>query len=808
MPLKSVTFSSTLPSISQNETKSRIEKSSSPENQELKSISSVPCLTGSRRLKESEARVRQSLHDFDRELLLSSSSSQSTSPSAFSSSTHDQTYRTYRHDDRLIKSEVMDVQAMFRRLLDKTPLTRNHEVLRNLRKRLKRVGGLGLPDGDHCDYFLVFNDLLQDTRWKTVCESTMLMVDLIPLLPDCELDHCYSLTLPKVIGNLGHFSTDVRRASLRLLHVYMRYTHNLQKVLKMYITHGLANHGDKSAQKGSILSIPLLFTEEEFSNENLFILVESLAQLLVTADTQLFYPVFLSLQRLQGLVGKERFRRYLTHVRPDAVLLYHRVLSRSATSSTGESTNGDDLLVSGLCDNKSHHHRKEDEFTDIHRMTTRHTPVDVGPPLDPKESAGPIGGASPSKSKKKQDIPRPAEIQPGLSYGIFPRLLIRRALSEKIPEQLDALRQILVILNEGHDVLISALTDHLHDFVKTFARALMDSPNYKVILYTLDILSAVVERLKLSCLGSSLTSMTALMIQHLGDSRSLVREHNIRVIHRLMYSLPAQVVLDNLLEHKYHRNAKVREEIVNRVTAAVLSFPKKDINLARLCHEVTPMLVDHKRVVRTAALESVAVLAHALGPINVDTIFSTVKAVQSSCDAYGLLMAVQSRLARRELARCLPDGTVRHVLNPINFASWLPSDDQDADIEWILLGSGTPTPVVCRGHEVDTIPKRHQHPSTKHHAPHPRVAHQVSFDLSNYSDSSIQSSAVTVRPKDFDVMSTTTSLSRKGRRHATRQAFQQMRFSESESSSTGAESYRSDDSRGLFNDSFIGVCSH
>jgi hypothetical protein len=644
---------------------------------------------------------------------------------------------------------------------------------------------------------MVFDELLSEARWKIVCEATMLLVDLIPLLPDCELDHCYSIVLPKVIGNLGHFSTDVRRASLRLLHVYMRYTHNLQKVLKMYITHGLTNHGDKSAQKGSILSIPLLFTEDEFSNENLFILVESLAHLLVTADSQLFYPVFLSLQRLESLVGRERFRRYLTHVRPDAVLLYHRVLSRSTTSSTGDSTNGDEIVpaAASRCDNKSHDHRK-DEFTDVHRMTTRYTPVDVGPPLE----TGAAGGTSPSKSKKKQEtLPRPTEIQPGLSYGVFPRLLIRRALSEKMPEKLDALRQILVILNEGHDVLITALTDHLHDFIKTFARALMDSPNYKVTLYTLDILSAVVERLKLSVLGSSLTSMMALMIQHLGDSRTLVREHNIRVIHRLMYSLPAQVVLDSLLEHKYHRNAKVREELVNRVTAAVLSFPKKDLNLGRLCHEVTPMLVDHKRVVRTAALESVAVLAHALGPINVDTIFSTVKAVQSSCDAYGLLMAVQSRLARRELARCLPDGTVRHVLNPINFASWLPNDDQDADIEWIMLGSGTPTPVVCRGHDQETIPKRHQHPSTKQHAPHPRVPHQVSFDLSNFSDSSIQSSAVAVRPKhhqDTDAMSAATSISRKSRRHATRQAFQQMRFSESESSSTGAESYRSDDSRG------------
>ena len=615
------------------------------------------------------------------------------------------------------------------------------------------------------------------------------MVDLIPLLPDCELDHCLSIVLPKVIPNLGHFSTDVRRASLRLLHVYMRYTHNLQKVLRSYITHGLTAHHDKAAQKGSILSIPLLFTEE-FSNENLFLLVESLADLLVTSDTQLFYPVFLSMQRLQTLVGKDRFRRYLTRVRPDAVLLYHRVLSRNTTATdTTEDSNGDDDGFGGRCDNTTHAHA--DQFKDRH--VSRRTPVEEK-----------TGGKTSEKKKEPETsnihpVPRPSDLQPGLSYGIFPRLLIRRALSDKMPEKLDALRQMLVILNEGHDLLVSSLSEHLHDFIKTFARSLMDSPNYKVTLYTLDILSVVVERLKLSCLGC-LRHLIALMIQHLGDSRSLVREHNIRVVHRLMYSLPAQIVLDNLLEHKFHRNPKVREEIVNRVTAAVLTFSKKDLNLSRLSGEVSSMLVDHKRVVRTAALESVAVIAHALGPINVDTIFSAVKAVQSACDAYGLLMAVQARLARRELPRCSSEGAVKHVLNPMNFASWLPNDE-DADIEWIMLGSGTPVPVVCRGHDVDTTPKRHQHPSRHHHPKPAPPQHQVSFDLSTCSDSStVVPTARSMYQSDSDAFSTSTTgmttTKRLPRKHATREAFQQMRLTESESSSTGAESYKSDDSRG------------
>lgn len=513
----------------------------------------------------------------------------------------------------------MDVQATFRRLLDRSSggIARNHEVLRGLRKRLKRVGSIGLPEGDHCEYFQLFASILDDNRWKVVCESTMLMVDMIPLLPDFELDHCMSLVLPKVVPNLGHFSTDVRRASLRLLHVYMRYTHNLQKGLRFYIDFGLLSL-NRSAQKGAILSVPLLFTDE-FANENLFALIETLADLLVSSDTSLFYPTFLALQRLQTLVGRERFNVYLGHIRPEAVMLYQKVLTRNNTANS-ETTATNRFEMDNQLTNLSADQLISQSPKPLLSAIDSTTDRDEGPSELDKSIA--------------------TQIQSGLLFGLFPRLLIRRALSDKLPEKLDALRNMLIILAESRQGHMNQFANHLNDFIKTFARAVFESTSYKVILYALDIISAIVERLKLSTI-SSFRSLTALLIRHLGDTRTLVREHNIRTVHRLMYYVPPQLVLDNLLEQKYHRNPKVREEIMNRVTGAIVKFPRSEFNLNRLCGEVAPMLVDHKRIVRLAALESIAVLAHALGPINVDTIFSAIKSVESSSESYGLMMAVQ-----------------------------------------------------------------------------------------------------------------------------------------------------------------------
>lgn len=232
---------------------------------------------------------------------------------------------------RQLTSHNMEIAAMFHHLVENNG-PHSADVLRSLRKMLKKGNGQ-LPEGDRTAYFTAFYHLLVDIRWKMVCETTMLMVDIIPQMNDFELDSCMAIVLPRVVNNLGHESTDVRRASLRLLHVYMRYTNNLQKVLRTYVQHGLESI-EKPAQKGAVLSLPLLFTEE-FSNENLFPLVQSLGELLVNSDTTLFYPVFLAIQRLHVLVGNDAFKLYLDHVTPEARMLYQRVLSRNSTANSG-----------------------------------------------------------------------------------------------------------------------------------------------------------------------------------------------------------------------------------------------------------------------------------------------------------------------------------------------------------------------------------------------------------------------------------------------------------------------------------------
>ncbi|KAI1302330.1 hypothetical protein HDE_02580 [Halotydeus destructor] len=239
----------------------------------------------------------------------------------------------------MMSSSSREVAAMVRHLVD-TKGIRSAEILRSFRKSVKRGGQL--PEEQRYELFQAFHHMLRDINWKVVRECTMLTVDIVPQMGIYELDQCMNLVLPRVTQNLGHDSTDVRRASLRLLHVYMRYTNNLQRVLRTYVTCGLEN-GEMAAQKGAILSLPLLVTEE-LSNENLFPLVQSLARLLVSSDTNVFYPVFLALQRLHVLVGDANFKVYLDHIPADGRILYQKVLSRNNSASSGRSETSEHMF--------------------------------------------------------------------------------------------------------------------------------------------------------------------------------------------------------------------------------------------------------------------------------------------------------------------------------------------------------------------------------------------------------------------------------------------------------------------------------
>ena len=376
-----------------------------------------------------------------------------------------------------------------------------------------------------------------------------------------------------------------------------------------------------------------------------------------------------------------------------------------------------------------------------------------------------------------------------LKFGILPRQLINISLNACLhsADRYEAMQELMCIVRESPVNHLAILMTYFDTFLEQFiaklivnsgtsgggggntanasrclqansgANMVQQQTSLKLSLIAIDMLETIVIKTKVStmqyirpivglllkALGSqqscatntitntttttTATTTTTTTSAPLSPAASLMRENTCRVIHKMMAYLPPQHVIDAIFEHKHSRSPLVREESINRVTAACLEYDRNEFNLTKLCYHVLPMLADHEPSVRMAALECIATLAHMLGPGRIGSLLTAAEAVQTNCDYDGLLSAINARLQRHALPRCHSNGLVKYVIKPFLFgASQLLAqaetsagpaatgattggDDQRqqkqlavaADIRWVL-----------------EAPSSHQHSSGPYYHPH------------------------------------------------------------------------------------------
>ena len=227
----------------------------------------------------------------------------------------------------------------------------------------------------------------------------------------------------------------------------------------------------------------------------------------------------------------------------------------------------------------------------------------------------------------------------------------------------------------------------------------------------------------------------------------MIRDSVVKVFHQLEHRYCPQELLDLLFKHAsamiiscessttsgtslaFTSMSKLREELANRVTAALSTFPRGQLNLPKLCFDVTPLLVDRRSAVRLAALECTATLAQALGPHKLGSLMSAVHSLDTHTltpmDLDRLVAAIQARLARRSLPRTGPDGNVTYVLRvPAQGEQpWYYRRIYDADLEWIAVGPTTPAVNVNALYKQNLVP-----PTTMHGPVPPTASSQSSSD--------------------------------------------------------------------------------
>ena len=513
------------------------------------------------------------------------------------------------------------------------------EILDQLIITVKRNGGQ-LPYSDHESIFRGLGLALSDSNWEIRRKCIVLLQELIPYLQD-DLDRCMSLVLSKLISNIGDSKVTLRKEVISTLHRYMKHTRSLPTLLHALVNTGLENE-DARVRRETISALPMLLTKD-FTDTNLSGIIQSLAKKLLDTSTEdNLKDVSLStLQSIENLLGGDQFNVYVQRLSPSLRKYY--------------------LQLTG---------KFEDEFTGTGRTsqsgayTARQTGAKV--------------------YQDRHDI-----YLDSLEFGIIPSHIMTRINDQKDfkirAQAVEDLKGVILSLKSSE--ISQKLMPHMMAFV-SFLSTLLDDSNFKIITVTLEILYSLVERLGEN-VRNFVKNIVTVLTKRMGDNKVVIRHAIMRVLIKMMQCYSPQLVLSATFDNLSHRNSRVRQETVNCVIAAMLTFPSYEFDLPEICLAVGPTLTDVKRQVRQAALECFAVLAQAMGPGRLQPLVHAVDQVELNSEGEGLMAAVQARLARRQLPRLNVEGLVEYATPvPSSATQRSTSASHSADTEWILAVGG------------------------------------------------------------------------------------------------------------------------
>ncbi|XP_035828901.1 TOG array regulator of axonemal microtubules protein 1 [Aplysia californica] len=514
------------------------------------------------------------------------------------------------------------------------------EVLEQLIITVKRNGGR-LPYADGESIFRSLGLALSDSNWEIRHKCIQLLQEIIPNLGE-DIDTCMSLVLNKMLTNIGDSKVTVRRAVVQALHTYMKHTRNLPALFDALVKTGLENE-NASVRREMVNALPMLLTKD-FTNQDLSKIVMSLAKKLLdtSSEDNLKDSSLSTLNKIEGLVGEKTFALYLKRLSVPLQNFY--------------------LQLSGKQD-LSYYNNLNGDFGGNGFM-----------------HQGMMNGRNDS---------RRGYVEESLEFGVVPSQILSRINDQKdFRTRAQAVEDLKsIISNTSYNEVSTSLMPHMNSFI-SFLSNLLDDSNFKIINVTLEIFLCLVEKLDKST-KNFVRPLVSALLKRMGDNKFVIRQIVMNIVKQMMKNSSPQAVITVLEDNLQHRNSRVRQETINFIIAALLTFPRYEFDLPRICNVVGPTLTDVKRAVRQAALECFAMLAQVMGVGQLGPLVSAVDQVELSTDGEGLMAAVQARLARKQLPRLTSEGLVEYATQTPSSATVRSSTIQSADTEWIMaVGAG------------------------------------------------------------------------------------------------------------------------
>jgi len=279
----------------------------------------------------------------------------------------------------------------------------------------------------------------------------------------------------------------------------------------------------------------------------------------------------------------------------------------------------------------------------------------------------------------------PTGFSPKKKFGIIPTSIVSilSDSNDNSHARTHAVDELKILIDDAQNIQL--IVPHFDGFVE-FVGRLLDDHNFKVSSAAVEIIAALVRRLPEKVIASKAESLVTVLCRRLGDTNASVRQTVTKIFTQLMRIASSATVLDSLCDIGLsHRNALVRQETLNLVIIALLTFSSSDFDLPLIAETVATALIDGRRPVRQAALECYALLSHTLGPLKRSMLMAHISKVEArNGGGSDLTAAVNARLSNCQLPKQDSSGGVEYAtyLNRC-YGTSTPS----ADVEWILSAS-------------------------------------------------------------------------------------------------------------------------
>ncbi|CAJ0582391.1 unnamed protein product, partial [Mesorhabditis spiculigera] len=474
------------------------------------------------------------------------------------------------------------------------------------------------------ELFKALDKILTEDRWEVQHQMIKFLMEAMPSL-GANLEYCACYLMPNLLTKLGSPKVTVRRITVQAVQMFLRMVpQGLPAVLKMLLN-CLNDLTERSVKLEMLLELPNLYITEEKTG-NWKNLIDLLTTQVQNQDKEVAERSAEALRKLQAFIGQEATEKFLKEMSPQQQTAFRAKIRPTVAEPTEETE--PDSVARGL-----------------------------------------------TKSGERK-----------FRYAIVPTYVEAMLNDDDASARMAALEKLKSIIEKISPEEMAKFTQHLHSYFVRIGHVLEDL-NFKVVVMALDLIRLTVNRLKQN-IEAHLQQIVQLVSRHFGNQKAVVKQIIMMTFQDLFHTLVPKRVVAMLAVYLDDKNSRVREEVLNILTVAIMNANPGRINFKAVSNMLVPMLVDPKRRVRLAAFEHLSVVAYLMEG-KIDPLMRAVKQMEESQALVGLTNAVMARLSRHILPRIRSDGLLEYSTPPITDSAFDvdPSqmkDSENADLFWIL----------------------------------------------------------------------------------------------------------------------------